>query len=110
MHRVEDISRREDVRQRHQLLKPFVLADALKNPGVLVKAWNLLGYAAAKTPDCLLLAHTDPTPVVIEARSSRLRAVVSAPSNDDLMTLYSMAEAFIFPSWIEGFGLPLLKP
>ena len=27
----------------------------------------------------------------------------------DLIALYSMAEAFAFPSWIEGFGIPLLE-
>jgi glycosyltransferase involved in cell wall biosynthesis len=26
-----------------------------------------------------------------------------------LIALYSLAEAFVFPSWIEGFGIPLLE-
>jgi glycosyltransferase involved in cell wall biosynthesis len=26
-----------------------------------------------------------------------------------LIALYSMAEAFVFPSWFEGFGLPILE-
>ena len=31
------------------------------------------------------------------------------PSREDLIALYNMAEAFIFPSWIEGFGIPVLE-
>jgi glycosyltransferase involved in cell wall biosynthesis len=31
------------------------------------------------------------------------------PSREDLIALYSMADAFVFPSWIEGFGIPILE-
>jgi glycosyltransferase involved in cell wall biosynthesis len=31
------------------------------------------------------------------------------PSVDDLACLYRMADVFVFPSWIEGFGLPVLE-
>lgn len=30
-------------------------------------------------------------------------------SDKDLVTLYKMCEAFVFPSWYEGFGLPVLE-
>ncbi|MFS2224272.1 glycosyltransferase [Pantoea sp. B65] len=30
-------------------------------------------------------------------------------SNNDLVTLYNLCHAFIFPSWHEGFGLPVLE-
>jgi glycosyltransferase involved in cell wall biosynthesis len=30
-------------------------------------------------------------------------------SEDDLVTLYNLCQAFIFPSWHEGFGLPALE-
>ncbi|MGH2603150.1 MAG: glycosyltransferase family 4 protein, partial [Dehalococcoidia bacterium] len=29
--------------------------------------------------------------------------------DDDLPALYTLAEAFVFPSWLEGFGLPPLE-
>jgi len=35
--------------------------------------------------------------------------LVVRPSRADLIALYSMAEAFVFPSWIEGFGIPVLE-
>ncbi|MEO8609117.1 MAG: glycosyltransferase family 1 protein [Chloroflexota bacterium] len=110
MHRVEDAALREDVRQRHSLLKPFVLADALKNPGVLVKAWALLPEALRENTQIVFFSRTPtPPPVVTEAEAAGYARLLVRPSNEDLMTLYSMAEAFIFPSWIEGFGLPLLE-
>jgi glycosyltransferase involved in cell wall biosynthesis len=110
MHRVEDMTTRSEVRTRHQLSKRFVLADALKNPGVLVKAWQLLPDALRQDTQIVFFSRT-PTPpsVVNEAESAGYARLLVRPSNEDLMTLYSMAEAFIFPSWIEGFGLPLLE-
>ncbi|MBN2648043.1 MAG: glycosyltransferase [Thiotrichales bacterium] len=30
-------------------------------------------------------------------------------SDDDLLALYNLAELFVFPSWHEGFGLPVLE-
>ena len=110
MHRVEDMTTRSDVRARHQLTKRFVLADALKNPGVLVKAWGLLPEAIRQDTQIVFFSRTPtPPPVVNEAENAGYARLLVRPSNEDLMTLYSMAEAFIFPSWIEGFGLPLLE-
>jgi glycosyltransferase involved in cell wall biosynthesis len=31
------------------------------------------------------------------------------PARRDLSVLYSLAVVFVFPSWIEGFGIPLLE-
>jgi glycosyltransferase involved in cell wall biosynthesis len=110
MHRVEDMTIRTGVRTRHQLTKRFVLADALKNPGVLVKAWELLPETLLQDTQIVFFSRTPtPPPVVNEAESNGYARLLVRPSNEDLMTLYSMAEAFIFPSWIEGFGLPLLE-
>jgi glycosyltransferase involved in cell wall biosynthesis len=110
MYRVEDIAHRDAVRQRHQLSKPFVLADALKNPNVLVKAWELLPEILRQNVQIVFFSRTPmPPPVVNEAEAAGYARLLVRPSNEDLMTLYSMAEAFIFPSWIEGFGLPLLE-
>lgn len=30
-------------------------------------------------------------------------------ANDDLLALYNLSKAFVFPSWHEGFGLPVLE-
>jgi glycosyltransferase involved in cell wall biosynthesis len=51
----------------------------------------------------------NPPEAVFEAQSAGFARLLIRPSNDDLMALYSMAKAFVFPSWIEGLGLPLLE-
>jgi len=110
MQRVEDPAQREAVRTRHQLAKKFVLADALKNPGVLVKAWGLLPEMIRETTQIVFFSRTPTPPAVVnEAEATGYARLLVRPSDEDLMALYSMAEAFIFPSWIEGFGLPLLE-
>jgi len=108
--RVEDVQVLADIRQRHKLSKPFVLADALKNPDTLVRAWRRL-------PDELRARHQ----IVFFARHADLRASVHEAVEEgaatllvglpraDLMALYSLAQAFVFPSWFEGFGVPPIE-
>ncbi len=107
LHRVEDKAILEETRTRLNISRPFVLADAIKNPGVLVRAWKLLPENLRESHQIVFFSRT-PTPpeAVQEAVAAGYARLLVRPANDDLMTLYSMAEAFIFPSWIEGFGLP----
>ncbi len=35
--------------------------------------------------------------------------VIVRPSRPQLLALYSLCDVFVFPSWIEGFGLPVLE-
>jgi glycosyltransferase involved in cell wall biosynthesis len=98
------------VRDRLRLPRRYVLADAFKNPAVLVRAWQRL-------PDTLRREHQ----IVFFSRSANVRPVVTEavkrgearllirPSEEDLAALHRLAAAFVFPSWIEGFGLPILE-
>jgi len=88
----------------------FILGDAIKNPAVIVAAWRRL------TPD-LRRAH----PLVFFSRRAELIAelaeavqsgearVIVRPETTTVRALYRRAAVFAFPSWIEGFGLPLLE-
>jgi glycosyltransferase involved in cell wall biosynthesis len=108
--RAPDEAAQAAVRRRLDLPVRYVLADALKNPAVLVRAWERL-------PRPLRAEFR----IVFFSRSTAVRAEVHAavkqgsarllirPSEDDLTALYHMAAAFVFPSWIEGFGLPILE-
>jgi glycosyltransferase involved in cell wall biosynthesis len=100
----------EDLRSRHGLSRSFVMADALKNPGVLLQAWNLLPEALSSERDLVFFSRraTPPTPVSQAVQSGRARLLVQ-PTTDDLAGLYSLCDAFVFPSWMEGFGLPVLE-
>ena len=51
----------------------------------------------------------DPPPVIHAAVAEGAARLLIRPSRSDLIALYSQAEAFVFPSWIEGFGIPILE-
>jgi glycosyltransferase involved in cell wall biosynthesis len=98
------------VRRRFELPPSFVLADALKNPAVLVRAWRLLPPDMRAGRQIVFFArHPNPLPIVHEAVAEGEARLLIRPSREDLFALYSMADAFVFPSWIEGFGLPVLE-
>lgn len=108
--RIEISTTLADVRQRHGITQSFVLADALKNPAVLVRAWQLLPESIRATRKIVFFSRRpDPLPVVQGAVAKGDAQLLIRPSREDLIALYSMAEAFVFPSWIEGFGLPVLE-
>jgi glycosyltransferase involved in cell wall biosynthesis len=99
-----------DVRRRHNLPQQFVLADALKNPAALVRAWERLPDELRASRQIVFFSrHPDPLPIVRAAVATGDARLLVRPSRADLIALYSMAEAFVFPSWIEGFGIPVLE-
>ena len=110
LRRITDQQILDDVRKRFGLDGPFVLADALKNPAVLIKAWRLLPNEIRESRQLAFFARRpDPLPIVQEAVASNEARLFVRPLRADLIALYSMAEAFVFPSWIEGFGIPILE-
>jgi len=60
----------------------------------------------------LVLAGKEPSPELAEfaRNNSKLEIVfVTAPSNEEVRALYSLATAFLFPSLQEGFGWPIVE-
>lgn len=110
LRRVDDLAALKAVQARYALGERFVLADGLKNPNLLVKAWRRLPAELRSGRKIVFFSRRpDTLPIVQEAISAgEAQLVVRAP-RPDLNALYSMAEAFVFPSWIEGFGLPVLE-
>lgn len=99
-----------DLRLRYELTRPFVLADALKNPGLVVQAWRQLPPELRQTHQIVFFSRRpDTLPIVEEAVAAGDARLLVRPSRADLVALYSAANAFVFPSWIEGFGIPLLE-
>jgi glycosyltransferase involved in cell wall biosynthesis len=94
--------------------KPYILhvgSDLLrKNRGLLLdmvfalgNRWNGQICFAGKPADTVLLAHA-------ERLHLRQRMVsVTNPDHETLRALYSRCEAFIFPSYSEGFGWPVIE-
>lgn len=110
LRRIEDPAVLDDVCQRHGVTRSFVLADAIKNPAVLVRAWQALPSHLREGRTIVFFSRRpDPLPIVHEAVAAGYARLLVRPSREDLIALYSMADAFVFPSWIEGFGIPLLE-
>jgi glycosyltransferase involved in cell wall biosynthesis len=98
------------VRARYGLTRPFVLADALKNPAALIRAWRLVSPAVRESRQLIFFSRRpDPLPIVREAVAAAEARLLVGPPRQDLIVLYSLADVFVFPSWIEGFGLPVLE-
>lgn len=110
LRRVTEAAQLAEVRARLQVPERFVLADGIKNPGVLVRAWRRLPEALRAGRQIVFFSRRpDPPAVIQEAVAAGHARLLIRPERADLIALYSQAEAFVFPSWIEGFGLPLLE-
>ncbi|MAS32698.1 MAG: glycosyl transferase family 1 [Anaerolineaceae bacterium] len=100
----------DDVRTKFRLHKPFVIADGLKNPAVLVDAWkNLPAYILERHQIVFFSRIPTPPDAVQQAVDAGYARLLVRPSNEELKALYTMARALAFPSWIEGFGFPILE-
>ena len=105
-------------RRRFDLSEQFALYtggfDSRKNLARLVRAWA----AARKRPDAQLVFAGMGEPTAI----AELRAIAASEglpedslkflgyvSDEDLVCLYSITSLFVFPSFHEGFGLPILE-
>jgi glycosyltransferase involved in cell wall biosynthesis len=104
------------VRARYELPDRFLLAVGAarphKNQAVLLEA--LLRPGLGDVPLVLVSArdrrHADPLAQLL--RDERLRDRVRRldhVAEEDLPALYTLADVFVFPSLVEGFGLPLLE-
>ncbi|MGL4651720.1 MAG: glycosyltransferase family 4 protein, partial [Caldilineaceae bacterium] len=105
-----DPSTLADVKQRLGLPPRFILADGLKNPAVVLGAWQQLPLALRQQVRLLFFARTaNLLPAVQNAVDSGAAHLLIRPTRSELIALYSLADLFCFPSWIEGFGLPILE-
>lgn len=108
------------LRARIGVNRPFVMytggPDRRKNIDGLIKSW-------ARLPSALRAAHQLAVVCRLsDGHTASLRTLAAecgmAPdelvlpgfvSDEDLVGLYNLAKVFVFPSWHEGFGLPVLE-
>jgi glycosyltransferase involved in cell wall biosynthesis len=110
LRRVTDPTVLGDLRKRHRLDGAFVLADALKNPAAVVGAWRRQPEALRRGRRIVFFARRpDLLPIVHEAVAADEASLLVRPSRADLIALYRLADAFVFPSWMEGFGIPVIE-
>jgi glycosyltransferase involved in cell wall biosynthesis len=102
------------------LIRPFVMytggIDHRKNIEGLVKAFAALPQALRQQHQLAVVCAASPedlTRLRLLGESHGLAAedlvLTGYVSEDDLVLLYNACHLFVFPSWHEGFGLPVLE-
>ena len=108
--RIDDHDAWLALKSRYEISRPYILADALKNPDALVRAWMRLDTTLTERFQIVFFGRRpDVSEAVHHAVTAGYAQFLVRPGWDELMVLYSNAQAFVFPSWIEGFGLPVLE-
>ncbi len=112
---IEDEGLLARVRTRLKLVRPFVLFVGTlkphKNVPMLIQAMDELRREKRMDHELVLVGRPDPSNkalVSLIAQSPFVRALGEL-SDDDLVPLYNLADAFVLPSFREGFGLPALE-
>lgn len=110
---------RDRLRARFGLERPFVLTvgdlQPRKNQIGLVRAFGALLRGSPHLPHALVLAGKE-TWFSPQVRAEIARCglagrvlVTGFVSEDELVDLYNAADLFVFPSFYEGFGLPVIE-
>ncbi|MBN3831742.1 glycosyltransferase [Burkholderia sp. Ac-20344] len=108
------------LRGKYGLTKPFVLytggIDHRKNVEGMIRAFALLPSELRKSHQLAIVCSIQPAS---REELTRLARQVGLDAEDvvctgfvpdeDLLALYNLCRLFVFPSWHEGFGLPVLE-
>lgn len=108
----------ESVLCKHRVVPPYVLTVGLypphKNIGRFIEAFAKLKREAA-VPHSLVLvgnphgSYRDLCRIVASQGVSSHVTFTGRVSDEELLCLYQRADLFVYPSLMEGFGLPLLE-
>ncbi len=112
--------KRRGIAERYSLLRPFVMYtggdDPRKNIEGLLRAYALLPQALREGHQLVIVRPLQPeTRHALETLARRQGlaehevVLTGFIPEDDLVALYHLCKVFIFPSWHEGFGLPVLE-
>lgn len=115
---VTDEVPRQLIRQRYRLDRPFILSvgtlEPRKNYGRLIQAYAT-ARARARLPHQLVIAggqgwlYQSIFDTVRQLDVQDSVQFLGYVDETDLPTLYSLADAFAFPSRYEGFGIPVIE-
>jgi len=109
-----------ELRQKFGLGETFILytggADERKNLACLIRAYAGLAPAMRASTQLVFVGHLAPEEIS-RLRDEAEKAGLSPDelnltgyvSDDELVQLYNLCRLFVFPSWHEGFGLPVLE-
>ena len=110
----------KSVREKYNLNKPFVMngggIDHRKNIEGLIRAYSKLSVVIRKNHQLVIVCSVEEETKfklmnlgsALGMRTDELVLTGYVP-DEDLVVLYNICSLFIFPSWYEGFGLPILE-
>lgn len=100
----------EKIRNRYHLERPYVLSIGTVNPRKnidgLIAAWGIVTRQTQGAYELIIAGHAGMSRS--NAQLSRVRFVDYVPEADK-PAWYRGAAAFVYPSYFEGFGLPILE-
>lgn len=114
---VTDDTQKNAVRERYRLPQKFLLfvgnSNPRKNLKRIIQAFDIL-KKKEKIPHQLIIAGEQgwkfkPAEVLRTVQHPEEIRFVGFVPDEDMPTLYSMAELFLFPTLYEGFGIPVLE-
>jgi glycosyltransferase involved in cell wall biosynthesis len=107
------------VRERFRISAPFLLSvgdlQPRKNHPGLIRAFGELVRTCPQFPHTLVLAGKDTWYAERVREAARASGVAERirflgfVSDEDLLQLYNACDLFVFPTFYEGFGLPVLE-
>jgi glycosyltransferase involved in cell wall biosynthesis len=107
---VDDLEALDRCRVRHGLKGRVILADAIKNPEAVILAYHALpSHLRNETALVFFSREGRPRPAVAAVLQDPRVRFIARPTTAELVTLMNVATVFAFPSWYEGFGLPLVE-
>lgn len=115
-----DCGREREIRLRYGLHRPFVMytggIDHRKNIEGLIRAYAMLPKILRATHQLAIVcsiqqASRDSLEKLAKEQGLKPDELVLTGfvPEEDLLALYNLCKAFVFPSWHEGFGLPALE-
>lgn len=107
--RLLDPGEPRDLRRRLGLRPRVLVADAIKNGGCTLRAYRALPSAVRARTSLVFFARRPPIEEVRAAAAAGECLLLPRPPREELIALYNLADLFIYPSWYEGFGLPILE-
>ena len=116
--KIVDIQMIDQIRRKHGLTSDYILAigssDPRKNIMTLIKAYESLPGILLEKYQLAIIGTDQGVKQLLSQQAYgqekvRRFSILDQVSNGDLLCLYNGASLFVFPSFNEGFGLPLLE-
>lgn len=115
-----DSQQEKDIRQHYGIQRKFVMytggIDYRKNMEGIIRAYAKLPRLLRSSHQLVIICSIQPSSRAIleelakdQGLDAKELVLTGFVPEEDLLTLYNLCKTFVFPSWYEGFGLPVLE-